>query len=185
MSAVSARLNARGFALLEVLIASGVIATIAAGSSLLLSMAIRASRQSRVQTVATVLAAEKLEQLRSLTWTHVTTVAPAISMSVSDLTTDSSNDPATDDGRGLLASPGGTLSGNVVGYVDYLDGDGRWTGHGPSPPPAAVYIRRWAIRPLGSDPDNTLVLEVVVGTRGTSGVVLSNMVRLLTIEARQ
>jgi prepilin-type N-terminal cleavage/methylation domain-containing protein len=185
MSAVCAGLKARGFALLEVLIASAVIATIAAGSSVLLSMAIHASRQSRVQTIATMLAAEKLEQLRSLTWTHVTTGGPAISMPVSDLTTDLSNDPATDDGPGLLTSPGGTLTSNVVGYVDYLDADGRWIGHGASPPAPAVYIRRWAVHPLVSDPDNMLVLEVVAGTRGPQGGLLSDMVRLITVEARK
>ena len=82
VSSGSGRQHARGFALLEVVIASGVIAVIAAGSSVLVSMAIHASRQSRARTMATALAAAKLEQLRSLSWTHVTTTGPAISMSV-------------------------------------------------------------------------------------------------------
>jgi len=146
---------------------------------------LHAVRQSRVRTLATMLAAEKMEQLRSLTWTHVTTSGPAISMSTSDVTTDLSNDPATDDGRGLLVSPAGTLTSNVVGYVDYLDANGRWIGHGPSAPPSAVYIRRWAVRPLLGDPDNILVLEVVAGTRGSGGAMLADMTRLVTIEARR
>jgi prepilin-type N-terminal cleavage/methylation domain-containing protein len=182
---VSGRQYARGFALLEVVIASGVIAVIAAGSSVVVSMAIHASRQSRARTIATALASAKLEQLRSLSWTHVTTTGPAISMSSSDVTTDLSNDPATDDGRGLLASPPGTLTSNVEGYVDYLDSAGRWVGRGLSAPAPAVYIRRWAVQPLASHPDDLLVLEVVVGTRGVSGVFLPDMVRLVTIEARQ
>ena len=177
--------RSRGFALLEVLIASAVIATVAAGSTLLMSMALHATRQSRVRTLATMLAAEKMEQLRSLTWSHVTTSGPAISMSTSDVTTDLSNEPATDDGRGLLLSPAGTLTSNVVGYVDYLDANGRWVGHGPSAPPPAVYIRRWAVRPMLSDPDNILVFEVVTGTRGPDGALLSDAISLVTIEARR
>jgi len=179
------RTRARGFALLEVLIASALIATIAAGSTVLISMVLHAVRQSRVRTLATMLAAEKMEQLRSLTWTHVTTSGPAISMSTSDLTTDSSNEPATDDGRGLLVSPAGTLTSNVVGYVDYLDANGRWVGHGSSAPPLAVYVRRWAVRPLLGDPDNILVFEVVAATRGADDASLSDMIRLVTIEARR
>lgn len=174
-----------GFALLEVLIASALIATLATGSMLLISMALHAVRQSRVRTLATMLAVEKMEQLRSLTWSHVTTSGPAISMSTSDVTTDLSNQPATDDGRGLLVSPGGTLTSNVVGYVDYLDANGRWVGHGPSAPPPAVYIRRWAVRPLVSDPNNILVFEVLTGTRGIDGNLLSETTRLVTIEARR
>ena len=185
MSSGFGRQHARGFALLEVVIASGVIAVIAAGSSVLVSMAIHASRQSRARTIATALATAKLEQLRSLSWTHVTTTGPAISMSVSDVTTDLSNDPATDDGNGLLASPPGTLNSSIDGYVDYLDGAGRWVGRGGSVPATAVYIRRWAVRPLASNPDDLMVLEVVVGTRGPSGTILSDAVRLVTIEARK
>jgi len=185
MFSESRPVNAWGFALLEVLIASGLIATIAAGASVMISMAWHSTRQSRARTIATMVAAEKIEQLRSLAWTHVTTTGPAISMSDSDVTTDLSNDPATDDGPGLLPSPTGTLTSNIVGYVDYLDANGRWIGHGPSAPAPAVYIRRWAVRPLASDPDNTLVFEVVAGTRGPDGAMLSDMIRLVTIEARK
>ena len=185
MSFGSKSLNATGYALLEILIASGLIATIAAGASILVSMAWHASRQSRVRTIATMVAAEKMEQLRSLAWTHVTTTSPAISMSYSDVTTDLSNDPATDDGPGLRTSPAGTLTSNIVGYVDYLDGSGRWIGHGPSAPPTAVYVRRWAVRPHSSDADNTLVFEVIAGTRGRDGAMLSDMIRLVTVEARK
>ena len=174
-----------GFALLEVLIAAGLIATIAAGASILISMAWRASRQARARTIVTMVAAEKMEQLRSLAWTHVTTIGPAISLSYSDVTTDLSNEPATDDGPGLLTSPPGTLTSSITGYVDYLDGNGRWVGNGRSAPPPAVYVRRWSVRPLASDPDNTLVFEVVAGTRGPDGAMLSDMVRLVTIEARK
>ena len=174
-----------GFALLEVMIASAIIATVAAGTCVVLALAIHASQAARTRTIATIVAAEKMEQLRSLSWTHMTTRAPAISMSASDVTTDLSNEPATDDGRGLLQSPPGTLDANIVGYVDYLDADGRWVGHGASPPATAAYIRRWSVQPLASDPDDMLVLHVLAGTRGVRGGLSSEAVRLATIEARK
>ena len=48
--------------------------------------------------------------------------------------------------------------------VDYLDDLGRWVGNGSIPPAGAVYIRRWAVRPLPADPERTLVLQVLVTT---------------------
>jgi type II secretory pathway pseudopilin PulG len=174
-----------GFALLEVVTASAIVATMAAGAAVVLELAIHTTQLSRARTMETMGAAEKMEQLRSLRWSHTITSGPAISMSDSDVTTDISNHPQTDDGPGLLTSPAGTLTANVTGYVDYLDAYGRWIGSGPAPPPAAVYIRRWSVRPLSSDPDNVLVFEVIVGTRGPAGGLLANSVRLITMEARK
>jgi type II secretory pathway pseudopilin PulG len=178
-------LNSTGFALLEVLITAGLVVTIAAGASHILAIAVRASQGARVRTMASLLAAEKIEQLRSLAWTHVTTGSPAISFSSSDVTTDLSNNPATDFGPGLRPSPPGTLDANVACCVDYLDGAGRWTGGGGSPPPSAVYIRRWAVRALGSDPDNILVFQVVVTTRTPDGVTSPDAAHLVSILARK
>jgi hypothetical protein len=177
--------NASGFALLEVIIASAIATTIAAGSYMLLSAAIRATQRARTQTVETMAAVRKMEELRSLEWGHIATRAPAISMSSSDLTTDLSNEPGTDDGRGLLRSPPGTLNGNVDGYVDYLDASGAWIGRGQSLPAAAVYVRRWSVQPHSSDPDNVLVFEVIVGRRGSAGAQLAEPIHLVSLEARK
>ena len=185
MRSPSAAHRVSGFALLEVVTASAIVATVAAGAAVVLEKAVRTTYRSRVRTMETIAAAEKMEQLRSLRWSHMVTGGPAISMSDSDVTTNISNDPATDDGSGLLASPSSTLTTNVIGYVDYLDGDGRRIGTGTSPPLPAVYVRRWAIRPLLSDPDNMLVLEVIVGTRGPNAGQLAEPVRLITMEARK
>lgn len=173
-----------GFALLEVVTASAIVATIAASAAVVLEKAIQTTHRSRMRTMETIAAAEMMEQLRSLQWSHIVTAGTAISMSDSDVTTNTSNHPNTDDGRGLLAAPPGSLTGNVGGYVDYLDRDGRWIASGTSPPLAAVYVRRWAIRPLASDPD-MLVFEVTVGERGPTAGVLANSVRLITMEARK
>jgi hypothetical protein len=185
MRSLYALLNHSGFALLEVVTASALLATMAAGTCAVVAMAIHARQTARTRTIATMAASEKMEQLRSLSWTHITTSAPAISMSWSDVTTDLSRDPATDDGSGLLSSPPGSLDSNIVGFVDYLDAGGRWVGRGASAPGAAVYIRRWAVQPLASDPDNVLVLQVVAGTRSAQGTLLSDCVRLATAEARK
>ena len=179
------RLNSAGFALLEVLITAGLVVAVAAGASHILAIAVRASHGARMRTMASMLAAEKIEQLRSLGWSHVTTSAPAISISSSDFTADLSNDPATDSGPGLLPSPPGTLEANVACYVDYVDGAGRWVGAGGLPPPSAVYIRRWAVRPLASDPENILVFQVVVTPRAAGGVISSDAAHLVSIEARK
>lgn len=178
-------LDTRGFALLEVLITAGLLVGIAAGASQIVAIAIRASHGARVRTMSTLLAAEKMEQLRSLAWTHTTTSSPAISISFSDVTTDLSSDPASDAGPGLLPSPDGTLQGNVPAYVDYLDGEGRWLGSGTAPPGSAVYIRRWAVQPLASDPENILVFQVVVTARSASGIVSADAAHLAGIEARK
>ena len=66
-------------------------------------------------------------------------------------------------GPGLSVSPAGTLSTSTSGYVDYLDGRGRWVGTGTGLPPGVVYIRRWSVEALQSDPD-TLVFHVLVTT---------------------
>lgn len=172
--------DSRGFALLEVLITAGIVVAIAAGASQIVAIAIRASHGARVRTMATMLAAGKMEQLRSLTWTHTTTGSPAVSMSSSDVSADLSSEPATDEGPGLLPSPGGTLDANVPYYVDYLDGEGHWIG-----PDSAVYVRRWAVEPMASDPENILVFQVVVTTRATGGAMSPDAARLVSIEARK
>jgi hypothetical protein len=174
-----------GFALLEVVLTSAIATTMAAGACVVLAMTIQASHRARVRSMTTMVAARKMEELRSLAWTHISTSAPAISMSVSDLTTDLSNDPATDDGPGLLRSPAGTLTSNVGGYVDYLDATGRWVGRGSSVPATAVYIRRWAVQPHASDPDNLLVFDVVAGTRGSTLSLLEDSIHLVSMEARK
>jgi hypothetical protein len=175
----------RGFALLDAIIASALAATIAAGSSIILAMSIRASHEARTRTVAAVLAARKMEQLKSLAWTHISTGTPAISMSLSDLTTNLSTDPSTDDGPGLLPSPPGSLSRNVDGYADYLDGSGVWIGGGATTPAAAVFIRRWSVQAYGTDPDNLLIFEVVAGARGSNGGLSAEAVHLVSMEARK
>ncbi len=149
-----------GFSLIEVLVAMLIIAPAAIGAAGLVTIAARAVRDARMESTAVVLAAQKLEQLRTLEWNADDSGRGG--SSTSDWTTDVTRDPVVGGGRGLSASPAGALASNVAGFVDYLDAAGAWVGTGPMPPPRAVFIRRWAVTPLPTDPADTLVLQVLV-----------------------
>jgi hypothetical protein len=71
-------------------------------------------------------------------------------------------DPPASGGGGLQASPESALDANTPPFVDYLDARGNWVGNGANPPPDTVYIRRWAIMPLPTNPNTPLVLLVMV-----------------------
>jgi type II secretory pathway pseudopilin PulG len=158
-----------GFALVEVLVSAALLVAIAAGVAQVVALAVRAAHADRVRTVTTILGAQKMEQLRSLR--------------LSDRWTDASTEPPTDAGPGLALSPPGTLDANVVFYADYLDGDGRWVGSGSPPPREAVYVRRWAVRPCAADPDNILILQVLVAAARGSGSTAGNHAYLVSIKA--
>jgi prepilin-type N-terminal cleavage/methylation domain-containing protein len=148
-----------GFTLVEVCVAMALLALAASGLAHMCAVAIRATQEARLQTSTTVLAGQKLEELRGLRWT-----VAADGSRVSDRTTDLAVDPAAGGGRGLSASPADSLDANVPGCVDYLTAGGEWAGTGPAPPATARYLRRWSIRPLPEDPDDTLILQVLVTT---------------------
>src|SRR5207249_603642 len=118
-----------------------------------------ATRGARTQTWVSILADDKMEQLRALAWAYAADGSP-----VTDTTTDLSADPPTSGGSGLTASPADSLDRNVAGCVDYVDAAGRWVGNASAPPPQAVYVRRWGIEPLSSSPTDTLLLRVLVTT---------------------
>jgi prepilin-type N-terminal cleavage/methylation domain-containing protein len=151
------RASESGFTLAEVCVAMALLAVASAGVAHMFVVAIRAAQAARIQTTTTVLASQKLEQLRALVWSSGADGSP-----LSDRSTDLSAEPPTSGGRGLSASPAGTLDTNVAGYVDYLTARGDWAGTGPAPPVTARYIRRWAVSPLPEDPGNTLTLQVLV-----------------------
>jgi len=153
-----------GFTLVEVLIAVAILITIAVGVAQLIAMATRAVGAAREQTSTVMLAAAKMDQLRSLAWTYEPVAAGVPGVPRSDRVSDVSHPAHAQNGAGLSASPPGVLNANTPPYVDYLDAAGRWVGHDREPPEAAVFIRRWAIQPLPADPERTLVLQVLVTT---------------------
>jgi len=152
-----------GAALVELLVVSGLLVLMATGVAQVIVRTVPASFAARASTIAAVLTAQKIEQLRSLAWGFTVDGVP-----VSDVTTDLSTEAGNDGGSGLGPSPPGTLDSNAPPYVDYLDGMGRWAGNGGTPPAVAVYVRRWSVQPLAEDPD-ALVLQAIVTTARTTG----------------
>ena len=150
---------ARGFSLLEVLFATTVLTVALAGLAQLFAVATRANSRAKATTYAAILAQQKMEQLRNLTYAF-----DALGLPRTDLDTDITVVPELPNGgTGLQPSPAGALGANTVGYVDYLDASGKSLGGlAPKPPPGAVYIRRWSVEPLPINPDNTIVLQVLV-----------------------
>ncbi len=138
-----------------------------------------ANRSARGGTYATILAEQKMEQLRSLMWGY-----DLLGLPLSDTTTDVSAMPPTNGGSGLSPSPAGSLTQNMAGYVDYLDQDGKWIGSGAAVPKGTVYIRRWSIEPLPTNPNNTLILQVLVTRRTSRGTADQGSVARLPEEAR-
>jgi type II secretory pathway pseudopilin PulG len=181
--------GARGFSLLEVLFATTMLIVGVAGLAQLFALSTRTNSGARATTFAAVLAQQKMEQLRSLTWGFDTAGLP-----LSDSSTDiSAATESPTGGRGLAPSPAGTLGNNSDGFCDFLDGTGKSLGGGTNPPAGTVFIRRWSVEPLPTNPNNTLVLQVLVTrnrNRGTAdsatGVTrLPDEARIISVKTRK
>src|SRR3982751_3472176 len=151
--------NSRGFSRVEVLVAMGLLTVVSLGVAQLFALSTRANVIAKGQTSTTAMAEQKLEQLRSLTWGFDLT---GQGLPVSDTTSNLTVSPPTQDGSGLNPSPVDSLEQNMAGFVDFVDGGGAWVGTGTKAPATAVYIRRWSIQPLPTNPNNTLVIQVLV-----------------------
>jgi type II secretory pathway pseudopilin PulG len=150
-----------GFSLAETLVATAILATVSLGVAQMFILATDQTRAGKAETSASILAEQKLEQLRSLTWGFDMT---GQGLPVSDATTNLAVNPPDATGNGLNPSPADTMESNTPGYVDFLDYSGRYVGTGAAPPAGAIYVRRWSIEPLPYNPNNTLVLQVFVTT---------------------
>jgi prepilin-type N-terminal cleavage/methylation domain-containing protein len=149
----------RGFSLVEVVFAMALLTTVSLGVAQLFAASTNANRIAHTRTSATAMAQQKMEQIRSLTWGFD---LQGQGLPVTDTTTNLAVYPLQDTGSGLNPSPSDTLLQNTAGFVDYLDRNGVWVGTGTVPVAGAVYIRRWAIIPLPTNPNNTLILQVLV-----------------------
>jgi len=110
-----------------------------------------------------------MEQLRGLTWGFDVSGFP-----IGDTATDTAASVETPaGGTGLMPSPPDTLMSNTSGWVDYVDQFGAALGGGTEVPAGAVYLRRWAIEPLPSNPSDTIVIRVFVRPAGRLEVVPS------------
>ena len=146
--------GSRGFSLLEVLVATTIMVVGVAALAQLFVMATRANHRARTTTFAAVLAQQKMEQLRGLTWGF-----DAIGLPLSDPTTDLR--PAELGRRhGTRAARPGDAQQNTSGYCDFVDANGQSLGGGATPPAGTAFVRRWSIEPLPTNPNNTIVIQV-------------------------
>ena len=176
-----------GFSLIETMISVGLLATVALSVAQMFAVSTQANLNAKAQTSATLLAEQRMEQLRSLTWGFDDS---GVGLPESDTTTNLTQDPPTSNGNGLNPSPSDTLRSNVTGYHDFLDAYGAWLGSGGAAPAGTAYIRRWSVEPLPTNPNNTLILQVQVTpisrdrTR-TNGRRLRDEVRLVSVKTRK
>lgn len=151
-----------GFTLIESVVALGLSATLVATLFPVYWHVTRGALLAHQHSMGTMLAAQRLEQLRGLTYRFEDT--PAGPERSTDLATTLSGATMGQSGPGLAASPPGTLVVSTPGYADYLDAQGQWVGDGASAPPGAAFVRRWAVTPSLSNPDDGVMLQVMVAS---------------------
>jgi len=169
--ALASRHADAGFTLAEVIVATGLLAVSLVAAAVLFVIAIRNTSIAGNSAFTAILAVQKMEQLRALTWAF-----------------DSQGLPVTD--PSLTSSAPNTLQEDTDGYVDYLDVTGRSLGGGPAAPAGTAYVRRWSIDPLESSPDRTLVIQVLVRRlrgrdAGRSTMPSPEEAKLLTVKTRK
>lgn len=177
-----------GFSLAETLVATLLLAMALTSLAELFAVSVKNNAVARNGTFTSVLAAQKMEQLRALTWGF-----DILSLPISDTSTDTAVSPqAPAGGKGLSPSPSNTLRANTDGYVDYVDGQGVILGGGTVIPANTAYIRRWLIEPLPTNPNNTLIIQVLVTRNRDRGIGDAGSVarapeeaRLITVKTRK
>ena len=106
--------DARGFSLIEVLVSVGILALASLSVAQLFTVATSANFASKSQTSTALLAVQKMEQLKALTWGFDQS-SSNLGLPVSDTATDLSQPAPAGGGQGLNPSPAGTLDANVAG----------------------------------------------------------------------
>jgi hypothetical protein len=115
--------DARGFSLLEAVVAAALVAGSFAALAEMYTLSLAGNASARGASTAVVMAAQKMEELRQLKW----------------------------DDAALAA--GGNVADDASGYVEYLDQSGDVVGSGDQAPPGAQFVRRWSIGLVGADAD--------------------------------
>ena len=93
----------RGFSLVETIVSIGLLTTVAIGVAQLFAVSTLANLRSNGATSTALLATQKMEQLRGLTWGFGDQTTRGLP--ITDTTTNLATDPPGDNGRGLSASP--------------------------------------------------------------------------------
>ena len=145
----------RGFSLLEVLVATTLVAVGVTALAQLVALATYANLHARHTTMASILAQQKMEELLSRA------------------------------GADVPPSPADALGRNAEGYCDFVDRAGRVLGDGPTPPGAAYLRRWWIAPLPGRHGRSSIVQVLVQDLRGAAangvaaGVRLSGQARLV------
>ena len=155
----SASRAARGFSLVETLVATTLLIVAVGGLAHLATLAASTNQRARSATVATLLATSKADELLAVPWGDQTALA------------------RDDDG---------SLERNVAGFYDLLNHTGVPAGGDRGDVLSGVaYVRRWSVRALAHDPGNALVLEVVVAGEASGAGGSRILTRILTIRGRR
>ena len=169
-----------GFSLLEVLIAAGLLASTLVSLAQLVAVSVATNGTSRTTTDASVLAAQKMEELRALEWGF-----DAAGARVADTESDTTVVPERPTGgTGLATSPATTLREDTPGWVDYVDRSGRKVASGVDAAGEAIFIRRWSVQPLAANPVDALLIQVLVTRNRHRGAADQGAVSRLPEEAR-
>ena len=152
-------MNARGFTLVETMVAISIVAVALTALAQLFLIAAQADIDARRASFSSILATQKLEELRSL-------------------------------GADLGAQGSALLNSNIAGACDFLDEYGRSLGTGASPLPGTVYIRRWSVEAISSDPDTFVVQVAVLPRRWSTGPAASDAralggAQIVTVKTRR
>jgi len=140
--------SSSGFSLIEVMVASAILGCAVLSVAQLVAAAIGSTAGARSVSEATLLAWQKLDELRSLA-----------------LTFDDAGGPVTD--ASLQPSPAGTLSRDTAGWVDYPATLGthyrrRWAVDLSDGSPDLLILR---VRVLGTGRDQELASAVAARAR--------------------
>jgi type II secretory pathway pseudopilin PulG len=143
---MSSLASPRGFTLFETLVATGILVTALAGIAQLFVLGTHLSRQASASGQALVMAQDKLEYLRGLTFAF-----------------DVNGGPVTD--PGLTESPADSLHEDRAPYRDWLDASGNAGVDAAD----AVFARRWRISTVGAASPEAITLEVCVFAMPVAG----------------
>jgi type II secretory pathway pseudopilin PulG len=153
--------DVRGCSLIEVLVATSIVAVTVGGLAQLTALAARANVQAGRTSFAVVVAQQKTEEI----------LAEA--------------------GLDLNASPAAALTTNVDGFFDFVDRHGRPTGSSATTPPGSDYLRRWSVQPVSGGETLIVQVRVIdireATSAGTAALLATgiNEVRIVAAKSRK
>jgi type II secretory pathway pseudopilin PulG len=154
---------ARGFTLLETLVATGILITALAGLAHLFILGMQLTRQVNVAGAALIAAQSKLEGLGGLSFSY-------------DAAGTAITDPL------LQPSPAASLDEDMAPFVDWVD----TTGQSRTSVNDAMFVRRWRVTAVDEGAPESIAIEVCVFRAPASNVVARSAEACLsTVRTRQ